>query len=231
MSWRQVSGVAAILLFIRVFAGCGGSASLPAISSTLKITSFKLPSGTAELAYSFTLGAEGGVFPYTWEVVSGSLPVGMALESTSGTITGRPAGAHASALTIQVKDAAQARAEQGLALTVNPDNTTSSSNTTYYVDSVAGNDGNAGTSSATPWRTIAKVNSAQFAAGDHILFKRGRTWHELLEPPSSGEAGSPIVIDAYGTGAAPTASCSHRVASQWKLQPTRARPQSNTHLA
>ena len=206
MSWRQVWNVAAILLFIGVFAGCGGSASLPAISSTLKITSFKLPSGTAELAYSFTLGAEGGVFPYTWEVVSGSLPVGLALESTSGTITGRPAGAVASALTIQVKDAAQATAEQGFALTVNPDNTASSSNTTYYVDSVAGNDGNAGTSSAMPWRTIAKVNSSRFAAGDRILFKRGRTWHELLEPPSSGEAGNPIVIDAYGSGAAPIVS-------------------------
>lgn len=71
---------------------------------------------------------------------------------------------------------------------------------TYYVDSVAGSDGNAGTSSAAPWRSIAKVNSTRFFAGDHILFKRGRTWRELLEPSSSGEAGNPIVIDAYGTG-------------------------------
>ena len=77
---------------------------------------------------------------------------------------------------------------------------------TNYVDSVAGSDSNAGTSPSEPWRTIAKVNSRRFFAGDRILFKRGRTWRELLEPSSSGEAGDPIVVDAYGTGAAPIVS-------------------------
>ena len=204
MSLRQVSNVAALLLFIRFFAGCGGSVSLPATSPTLKITSFQLPPGTAALAYSYTLGAEGGVIPYTWEVISGSLPIGLAMESTSGRITGAPASAAESTLTIQVRDATQATAEQSFALAVNPGNSTSSTDTTYYVDSVAGSDSNAGTSSATPWRTIAKVNSTRFTAGDHMLFKRGGTWRELLEPSSSGEAGNPIVIDAYGTGAAPS---------------------------
>src|SRR5215471_3241218 len=75
--------------------------------------------------------------------------------------------------------------------------------TTYYVDSMAGNDANSGTSTASPWRTVAKVNSMSFGAGDRILFKRGGTWRELLAPYSSGEAGNPIVIDAYGTGPAP----------------------------
>src|SRR5215472_5229507 len=75
--------------------------------------------------------------------------------------------------------------------------------TTYYVDSVAGSDTNSGTSVMAPWRTVAKVNSAKFVPGDHILFKRGSRWRELLSPDSSGEAGNPVVIDAYGTGAAP----------------------------
>jgi parallel beta-helix repeat protein len=75
--------------------------------------------------------------------------------------------------------------------------------TSYYVDSLAGSDANSGTSVKAPWRTVAKVNSAHFAPGDHILFKRGSRWRELLSPASSGEAGNPIVIDAYGTGAAP----------------------------
>ena len=89
---------------------------------------------------------------------------------------------------------------------------------TYYVDSVAGSDSNAGTSSGAPWRTIAKVNSTRFFAGDHIFFKRGRTWRELLEPYSSGEAGDPIVIDAYGTGAAPIVSGADLVPqSAWTL--------------
>lgn len=89
---------------------------------------------------------------------------------------------------------------------------------TYYVDSVAGSDSNAGTSSSAPWRTIAKVNSTRFFAGDHILFKRGRMWRELLEPSSSGEARSPIVIDAYGTGSTPIVSGADLVPqSSWTL--------------
>jgi len=218
MSSRQVSNAAAIILFISFFAGCRGSASLPATASTLKITSSQLPPGTAELAYTYTVAAEGGVIPYTWEVASGSLPVGLTLDSVSGRITGKPTSATDSAVTIQVRDAAQATAEQSFALAVNPGTSTSSTNTTYYVDSVAGSDGNAGTSSTAPWRSIAKVNSTRFTAGEHILFKRGSTWRELLQPSSSGGAGNPIVIDAYDTGTAPIVSGAELVPqSAWTL--------------
>ncbi len=33
---------------------------------------------------------------------------------------------------------------------------------TYYVDATNGNDSNAGTSQAAPWRTVGKVNNTQF---------------------------------------------------------------------
>lgn len=74
---------------------------------------------------------------------------------------------------------------------------------TYYVDSVAGSDANAGTSSAAPWATITKVNGISFSPGDQVLFKRGSTWTGTLIPGGQGTAGNPIVFDAYGTGAAP----------------------------
>jgi PKD repeat protein len=74
--------------------------------------------------------------------------------------------------------------------------------TTYYV-STTGNDANNGTSSGTPWRTVAKVNAATFQAGDQILFARGGEWHEALAPQSSGAQGNPITFDAYGSGAKP----------------------------
>ena len=45
---------------------------------------------------------------------------------------------------------------------------------TYYVDATNGNDPNNGTSSSTPWKTIAKVNSSNFNPGAQILFKGGR---------------------------------------------------------
>jgi hypothetical protein len=76
--------------------------------------------------------------------------------------------------------------------------------TIYYVSS-SGNDANNGTSTATPWKTIAKVNSVwaagTFAPGDQILFKRGDTWTgETIVPTESGTSGNHIFIGAYSTG-------------------------------
>jgi len=72
----------------------------------------------------------------------------------------------------------------------------------YYVDATLGDDAHPGTRSE-PWQTIAKINAATFNPGDHILFKRGETWAEMLTPPSSGSAGLNIVFGDYGTGAIP----------------------------
>ena len=218
MSWRQASNSVLIFFFVWFFTGCGGSASHSANSSILTIMTTGLPRGTAELAYSFTLEAQGGVAPYTWKVASGALPSGLALDPVSGTITGTPASAANSVVDLQVNDSSHATASQSFTLAVNSSSTASSTYTTYYVDSASGNDSNDGTSSSTSWRTIAKVNSTRFAAGDHILFKRGGTWRELLALSSSGEAGNPIVIDAYGTGAAPIVSGADLVPqSAWTL--------------
>jgi hypothetical protein len=63
---------------------------------------------------------------------------------------------------------------------------------TFFVDSVAGSDSNAGTSSSAPWRSIAKVNATSFSPGDVISFKRGSTWSEQLLVDSSGTSGSPV---------------------------------------
>ncbi len=77
--------------------------------------------------------------------------------------------------------------------------------TTYYVDNcvVKGNDSNNGTSTSTPWLTVAHVNARTFNPGDSVLFEKTCTWREQLVPPSSGSSGSPITFGAYGTGAAP----------------------------
>lgn len=75
--------------------------------------------------------------------------------------------------------------------------------TTYYVDSVNGNDANNGTSLSTAWHSLAKVDSSKFSPGDSVLLRRGSIWREQLNFPSSGAANAPIVIDAYGTGDLP----------------------------
>jgi len=78
--------------------------------------------------------------------------------------------------------------------------------TTYYVDFTGGLDSNSGQTPELAWKTIAKINSSSFSAGDSILFKRGETWREQLTVPSSGSAGLPITFGAYGTGVNPIIS-------------------------
>ena len=58
--------------------------------ATLTITTTSLPNGTVGTAYSQTLAATGGATPYTWSVYSGSLPAGLSLGSSTGTISGTP---------------------------------------------------------------------------------------------------------------------------------------------
>jgi hypothetical protein len=73
----------------------------------------------------------------------------------------------------------------------------------YYVDAMNGSDSNSGTSSATPWQSLSKVNSTKFQAGDTIHFNRGSVWTGTLQVGHSGTSASPITYRAYGTGAAP----------------------------
>ncbi|WP_462410096.1 OmpL47-type beta-barrel domain-containing protein [Neobacillus sp. Marseille-QA0830] len=86
-------------------------------------------------------------------------------------------------------------------VTTQPGNT---KGTVYYI-APDGNDNNNGTSPQTPWKSIQKVNATAFSPGDMILFKAGSSWEltEALHPKGSGEAGTPIVIGAYGSGAKP----------------------------
>jgi hypothetical protein len=72
----------------------------------------------------------------------------------------------------------------------------------YYVSN-AGSDSNNGTSTATPWATLSKVNSGSFVAGDSILFRRGDTFYGSFTTTWSGNSTNSIVFAAYGTGANP----------------------------
>lgn len=68
---------------------------------------------------------------------------------------------------------------------------------TYYVDSNAGSDNNSGTSPASAWESLAKVNSFSFRPGDTILFKSGAEWTGILHMKGSGTEDKPLVVDKY----------------------------------
>lgn len=53
-------------------------------------TASPLPDATVSSAYSQTIVSVGGVAPYTWSVVAGSLPPGLSLNSGTGIISGTP---------------------------------------------------------------------------------------------------------------------------------------------
>ena len=78
---------------------------------------------------------------------------------------------------------------------------------TYYVSVSSGNDSNNGTSTSTAWKTLSKVNTVTFSAGDRILLKCGDTWTgETLIPKGDGTSASLIEIGTYGTGNKPVIS-------------------------
>ncbi len=73
-------------------------------SSPLSLTTNSLSSGTQGTYYEETIEAQGGVPPYTWALSSGSLPEGLSLDSTTGTIYGLPTSYGTYSFTIQASD-------------------------------------------------------------------------------------------------------------------------------
>lgn len=68
----------------------------------------------------------------------------------------------------------------------------------FYVDATGGNDSNAGTSPATAWKNISKVNSFNYPPASQVLFKRGETWTGTIL-----QAQSSVRYADYGSGAKP----------------------------
>lgn len=74
--------------------------------------------------------------------------------------------------------------------------------TSYYV-SCTGSDSNNGTSSSTPWATLAKASAQPYAPGDQVLLLDGCVWVGTFQPTTSGISGNPITLSNYGSGALP----------------------------
>jgi len=92
------------------------------ICTSFKITTESLPTGTEEFVYpSTTLEATDGTTPYTWSILSGSLPPGLTL-SGAGVISGTPTQDGSYNFTVQVTDSdnPQRIATKSLTITINP---------------------------------------------------------------------------------------------------------------
>ncbi|HET8550207.1 MAG TPA: putative Ig domain-containing protein, partial [Bryobacteraceae bacterium] len=82
-------------------------------------TARRLPDASLGQIYEAALTAAGGRPPYTWRVIDGAIPDGIAL-STAGTLSGTPAAVGAFLFTVQVSDQDRNIANEVLELRVTP---------------------------------------------------------------------------------------------------------------
>lgn len=99
--------------------GAVGTTSLSLdVDTSITISTTTLPNGTVGTAYSSTLAQLGGSAPLTWSVSSGTLPAGLALNSSTGVISGTPSSAGTSSFTVTLTDSTGATDTQALSITV-----------------------------------------------------------------------------------------------------------------
>lgn len=101
--------------------GAGSTQAMSAfvnVPLSLAVTTSSLPGGVVGSAYSATLAATGGASPYTWSVTAGTLPAGLSLSASTGTISGTPTVSGTSNFTVQVRDAAASTATRALSIVI-----------------------------------------------------------------------------------------------------------------
>ena len=74
------------------------------ISPAISISTAALPDGVRGRPYSAQLAAADHVGPFTWSIVSGALPAGLALDPSTGVLSGRPTKSGTFTLTVAVRD-------------------------------------------------------------------------------------------------------------------------------
>jgi uncharacterized repeat protein (TIGR03803 family) len=94
--------------FVVQVASVNGQSSTKAFGLTINppspptiTTTSPLPTGTATFAYTEPLAASGGITPYSWSLLSGSLPTGLNL-SQAGVISGTPSSSGTATFVVQV---------------------------------------------------------------------------------------------------------------------------------
>jgi Putative Ig domain len=95
-----------------------GTTIQPAPSGSSLTISSSLPSASVGSSYNGTIAVTGGTAPYTFAVASGALPQGLALGSSSGTVSGTPTTAGAFNFSVSVSDTTGQSKEQSLQITV-----------------------------------------------------------------------------------------------------------------
>jgi Putative Ig domain len=97
---------------------CACASTMAQTAPGIAIQPSTLPHALPGQPYSATLQASGGQAPYTYRIASGSLPAGLALNATTGAITGSASGFETGTFTVEATDAAQKRGTAAYAIVI-----------------------------------------------------------------------------------------------------------------
>ncbi len=89
------------------------------ILQPLELTVLELPTGTVDVPYQVQFAAQGGVTPYTFSLLSGSLPTGITF-SANGLLSGTATAPATATLVVQVADANSTTAQRSYSLRIQP---------------------------------------------------------------------------------------------------------------
>lgn len=121
---RFLRGVCILILpaVTACLGGCTGMVSAKSAAAAgataMQITTAALPAATVQNNYLATLAVAGGTPPYSWSMVTGRLPAGLALNALTGTITGAPVATGAFSFVAKVQDAKAASVSTKFSLMV-----------------------------------------------------------------------------------------------------------------
>lgn len=99
-------------------ASAHASVSVTITAAGPTISTARIPDAVDSTPYNTSLVASGGRQPYQWSIASGSLPAGLQLSSTTGTLTGSATKTGSFPFSIRVTDANAHSATQSLTLEV-----------------------------------------------------------------------------------------------------------------
>ncbi|MBK8478621.1 MAG: putative Ig domain-containing protein [Opitutaceae bacterium] len=155
--------------------------------------------------------------PIRYTLSRGALPAGLTLNASTGAIPGTPtvlgafsfdikavAGTNWSSVAVAGAVNLSTGMTNVLAMPSVDEFRNPAPTIQYYVDSVNGLNSNDGSSPTQAWQTLAKINALTLKPGAVVNLARGSKWSQQLTLQNSGNPDNPIVIQAYGTGAAPT---------------------------
>jgi hypothetical protein len=161
ITYTPTAGYSGADSFTYTASNTAGTSTAATVSITVSAPTFAFSPAAGTLtgvtvgrAYSQTVAASGGTSPYTYAVTSGSLPAGLALNTSTGVISGTPTTAGNASFTVTATDANAATGSaaytlavtsQAVTLTVSPASGALTSGTvgTAYSGSVSATGGTA----------------------------------------------------------------------------------------